>query len=159
MNIYDTREWVMANLDDGVVCPCCDQYAKTYRRKLNEAMARLLIWLVRSYMADPRFYNIHEFPLIQGRRGGGDFAKLIHWGVVIQKPNEGTEKRTSGMWKPTGVGIDFVNRPWSRIPSHVYLYNGEEMGFSDSTTNIREALGKRFSYAELMGHIAPSAID
>lgn len=151
----EAKDYVLANLSDGVRCPCCEQYARIYRRKLNNAMARLLIWLVRHYQEENRWYSIHEFPLIQGRRGGGDFAKLSYWGLAISFDQEceildhpGDEQH-SGKWRPELKGVDFV-RNTILVPEYAYVYNGRLLGFSDDHVDIMTCLGTSFSYEELM---------
>jgi len=150
--LSEARREVVEGREDGISCPCCDQYVRVYRRKLNKPMARLLLWLVRRHEKDPRWYNVHEFPLIQGRRGGGDFAKLAHWGLVEEGrlDDEDGTRRTSGIWVPTSKARQFVAGAL-RVPSHVHLYNNHPVGFSDTPISIRDALGEEFSYADLMG--------
>ena len=41
------RADLQSRLADGVTCPCCDQYAKIYRRPLNANMAIFLCSLVK----------------------------------------------------------------------------------------------------------------
>ena len=43
--LHAIRERLRENLDEGVTCPCCGQYAKRYKRKLNSSMAAALCWL------------------------------------------------------------------------------------------------------------------
>jgi len=45
-----SRSWVAQNAREGVVCPCCGQYAKVYRRKLNSSMAYVLILIWRQQL-------------------------------------------------------------------------------------------------------------
>ena len=143
-----------ALLAGGIVdCPCCTQVCKIYKRKLNKPMARLLLWLVHQPEKDPRWYNVHEFPLIQGRRGGGDFAKLVHWGLVEECPKDSEDKtrRTSGLWRPTKKGIAFA-RGEVEVLSHVHLYNNVAYDVGHAQwIGIRDALGNKFDYEELMG--------
>ena len=135
-----------------VTCPCCGQTVNIYKRALDSAMARLLIWIVQHHENDPRWFDTHEFPLIQGRRGGGDFAKLRHWGFLLEceKEAEDADQRTSGLWRPTPAGTRFVAHPTTLAPSHVYLLNNIKVGMADTDCTIIKALGKKFSYAELM---------
>ena len=39
------------------------------------------------------------------------------------------------------------------IESHVYLYDAEFLGHSDTKTNVIECLGNKFNYQELMNEI------
>lgn len=134
----------------GTVCPCCAQIAKVYTRKLNSALAQFLIWIVRSYEDNPRWIHIREFPMIQNRRGGGDFAKLVHYGLLEQRPNEDDKsKRTSGQWKPTQKANDFVHKR-IKVPEYVQLYDNFVQDFAAKEIDIEAALGQQFDYSELM---------
>jgi hypothetical protein len=142
--LHEARAIVRNNLDDGIQCPCCDQFCKRYRRKLNSQMARWLIWLYRR-ASGSEWVTVRESPV-----RGGDYAKLALWGLVEQKSNDDETKRTSGVWRITKLGRDFVDGH-RFIPSHVMLYNNTIHGWSRACTTIRHALGERFDYAELMG--------
>ncbi len=147
------REKTMALAENdprGAPCPCCGQVCKVYKRHINSPMARFLLWLVRSYDAQPRWIHLKQFPMIQNRRGGGDYGKLVHWGLIEQKPNDDEpDKRTSGEWRPTPKGVEFAHRR-IKIPDAVFLYDNIRQGFSDINIDIEYALGQNFSYQELM---------
>ena len=149
-SLESAENYVLENRCSGVECPCCGQYCKIYERSLNYAMARFLIWLVRSYLGCRRWWGVNEGPVIQHRKGGGDFAKMEHWGLIVSRPNDDPKKRMSGHWKPTEKGIDFV---YGRIylPAKVHLYNNQAVAWSSEVINIVDALGKKFDYRELMG--------
>lgn len=155
--LEDAKTYVLSKRDEGVPCPCCGQYCKVYPRSLNAAMARFLIWLVREYetrkktdAATDLWVSVNDGPLIQNRKGGGDFAKMEHWGLIEQMANDDDTKRTSGFWRPTQSGIDFVYHRIT-VPKKAVLYLNECVGFSGEKINIREALGTKFDYQELMG--------
>ena len=138
--------------DNGIECPCCGQFAKIYRRKINSMMARGLIELYRQ-SRDRFWIDIKE--INRALRGlatvnpTSDFAKLAYWGFVADRGNDDPDKRRSGIWSITEKGKAFACRR-IRVPEKVFLYNGESIGFSSQTTDIVEALGKKFSYWELM---------
>jgi hypothetical protein len=138
-----------------VDCPCCKQQCKIWRRKLDTAMSRSLIWLVQSYAVEPRWYHIGEFPTVQRRPGGGDFAKLRHWEMICEKAKEEGEdsKRTSGYWQPLPKATQFVNN-LIRVPSHAFLYRNVLVEFEKTSTNVVESLGKKFNYKELLREAA-----
>ena len=148
--LAEARAMVETGRDDGITCPCCVQYAKTYRRKLNVTMARGLIWLARSTNMEPGWADMRRTGPRWLVAAGGEFAKVYHWGLAEQQENTDSAKRTSGIWRLTETGVDFVQGR-IRVPSHCYLYNNKALHFSDTLTTIREALGKKFNYAELMG--------
>lgn len=151
-SLDDAKSYVEARRDEGVPCPCCGQYCKVYTRTLNAPMVRFLLWLVKEFTKrkDPRTWvNVNDGPVIQNRKGGGDFAKMTHWGLIDQMANDDTSKRTSGYWRPTQAGIDFINLRTS-VPKQVKLYLNEPIGFSPEVTNVVEALGDKFDYRGLM---------
>ena len=141
---------------DGIVCPCCEQLCKTYRRVLNAQMARFLIWLAK-YSIQEGGYNIEDggrwvgidrFPLIQRRPGGGDFAKLRFWELIEEMGNDDSSKRTSGIWRITPLGMAFATGKM-RVPAAVFIYNNKLDGKSDVPITIHQALGTKFSYDAL----------
>jgi hypothetical protein len=77
-------------------------------------------------------------------------GKLVHWQLAELQPNKDDPKRkTSGLWRPTADGVAFVHER-IRVPARVYLYDNEPIGFDSEQITIREALGDRFDYQELM---------
>jgi hypothetical protein len=157
--VVEAKAWLKAHARKGVRCPACRQFVKIYRRALGSQMARWLIWLVRTWEQAGLARNRTALdPWIDIRRSpvrGGDYAKLAHWGLIEHKPN--TEKkdngakdtRDSGMWRPTFKGLDFVQRRVT-VPSHIFLYDNIRIGEETTLITIEQALGKRYSYAELM---------
>lgn len=147
--LQTARKIVLAAAKDGVTCPCCGQYVKSYKRALNAPMVQFLIWLVLAWQKDERWYDFREAPLIQSRRGGGDFPKLVLWGLIetAKAPMQG--KRTSGLYRPTTKGVAFVHAHLS-VPSHVLLYDNRVLGWSDKNVDVVQALGKHFDYQTLM---------
>jgi len=143
------RVWTLDHASEGTVCPCCEQHVKIYRRKLNASMARSLLWLVRHCEVTKHWCDVpRQAPtwLLRSR----ELPKLAYWRLVETQPNtDDPTKRCSGIWRPTSEGRQFA---YSRtvVPSHAEIYNGGVVGYSDTPTTIREALGERFDYSELM---------
>lgn len=138
----------------GVLCPCCNQRVKLYKRSLNSSMARMLIAL-------SKINNGRDWTYIEDWReqsgltlnGGGDYGKLAYWELIQQKELEPhVDKGASGLWRITSKGIDFVNKN-IKVPSHVLIYNNEIMGWSDKQVDITHCLGKKFSYDEIMDEV------
>lgn len=140
-------------LDHGSHCPCCGQYCKVYSRKFTCEMAAWLIWMYREYATLTKWRHECNYwvDVKQYSLRGGDYAKTAYWGLTERKPKdpEDTSKRTSGLWRPTVKGVDFVQQRIS-IPSHAYVYNNEVRWFADSKVDIIQALGNKFDYEELM---------
>lgn len=148
--------------DGGCVCPCCGRFVKVYRRRLHAEMARFMIRLYRldrigpgDYLGALRWHSTRE---VLGDRGGNkastDATYLVHWGLVERSDAENAAGAPAGMLRLTPLGVAFVERR-ATASSHVSLLNNEELPrpsrLSESEIGIEEALGKRFSYDELMG--------
>jgi hypothetical protein len=142
--LADAQDEVQIGRDDGIECPCCGQWCKVYIRKLSSSMARWLIELVRRHDLPGDWIDVRTFNL-----RGGDYAKVAYWDLAESRGNDDPTKRTSGLWRPTMAGIKFV---WNEasVPSHVYVYDGRVLGYSSEPVWIRQALGSRFNYEELM---------
>jgi hypothetical protein len=132
----------------GATCPTCEQFAKVYRRRLSSGSVRGLIWLSRN--SDEEFIHVNSVAPRQTVTSGGYFALLAHWGLIEQKHNDDATKRCSGFWRMTPLGRNFV-WGYALVSSHVLLYDNHVLGFDGPKIDIREALGAKFSYEELMG--------
>jgi hypothetical protein len=151
MELLEAKELVEISKDNGIDCPCCGQFVKRYKRVINAQMAAALVAV---YKHEPNeFFHVGRFIITQGHlrtSGGGDFAKLRYWGLIeaqIGFREDGCKH--NGHFRMTQKGRDFVQNK-KRVESHVYLYDGQLEGFSDSFIDIETALGKKFNYSELM---------
>lgn len=82
---------------------------------------------------------------------GGDWAKAVYWGLIEAKPGRREDSSPrNGFWKLTNTGRSFV-RGEIEIQEKVAIYNGESLWFEGKRIGVREALGRKFDYAELMG--------
>ena len=147
--IHEMREKVMSKArEKGCECPICDQFVKIYKRKINSTMAQQIIEARRKFGSN----IFHVGNLKSGpQTGGGDFAKLLYWSLIEEKPWEKGQmgKRTSGEWCLTQKGIDFCDGK-IKLPEYALIYNGECMGFSEKQCTIQGCLGDKFDYNELM---------
>lgn len=165
--LKEAKQFLRENFEKGVACPCCDQFVKQYKRKLNSGMALFLIGLYKLYKRDDKvlsktinselhstlqFYSNKEvFEVMSLSVTSLDYSVLRHFGLTEARVTEGT-KRDSGHWRITGSGICFVEI-YRNVSCHkyVYLYNNKRQGVSDEKITIQEALGSKFDYKELMG--------
>lgn len=147
--------WVQQNLRDGVTCPCCKQYCRMYRRKLNSTMALALILIYQFFKKNPHAGWLHVAAfLVKVKRdssiAGGDVVKLRYWGLIERAPGERDDGSDRvGRYRITEVGKQFVEGKIA-VPRYVYLYNQLLLRLSEEMTTIREALSDRFKYDELM---------
>lgn len=154
-DLFDTRmrDAFWRDLKDGKSrdCPCCDRHAQIYKRRLHKGMALALIRLYRLGGA-MHFIHIASFT---DHVTGFDVAFTRHWGLVESEelPDDVESKKTSGRWKLTLGGSQFVRRH-SRIPTYVLTYNDKVLGFEGEGVSISDCLGEKFNYGELMRGIA-----
>jgi len=149
VTLGDARMLVVREIDVGCVCPACAQHARVYKRKLNAGMAASLCWLVRVAGPDRQWVQVNKSApawVVRCR----ELPKLVHWRLLEDRENEDdSSKRTSGWWRPTAEGVQFV-REQLTVPRYIFLYGNALMGFSEDETGVREALADSFDYGELM---------
>lgn len=143
--------WVKTNSKTGCICPCCNRLVKIYKRKLNRGMALELIDLysLSCNNLETIFFHHTQFAKVSG----GELSKLLHWGLVCEKPNTVDDKKTSGFWGITQKGILFVENKIS-VEKYIYLLDAELISYSIENTNIIDSLGSKFNYQELMNSYA-----
>ncbi len=158
--LAEAVRWVMRHRDDGVECPCCGQFAKVYRRKLNSAMARGVLFLYELDTRKPgEWWHVAEevakrddLAHIQRSR---EWPKAKYWGLIEEKDEEREDGGKAGWWRITAAGKEFA-RGNGRQPRHALVYNACVLGLDAlETTDIRRALGDKFDYSELMARIHP----
>jgi hypothetical protein len=157
-----SKAWLEERLDEGVTCPTCGQHAQRYRRRFNSSMSR---WLIILAKLSPRYQPtwtrtsdvIKRAASLRGfgtAQASGEAPSLLpFWGLIETRPNTDTDKKHSGVWRPTEKGHDFVDGKVV-IPRVAVVYNNTLERLEGDSLSIREALGKRFSYEELMNAVA-----
>ena len=145
------RETMAKARQKGTTCPCCGQFVKVYRRTINSTMARQLIKAHRAH--GDRWFHTRDV-VLEKSAGAGDFSKLECWGLIYRQPHvQGLEgKRTSGMWKITPLGKDFIEGR-ALVPHYAYIFNGKLLELGGVDIHIQHALGKQFDYREIMGWV------
>lgn len=155
------REWLRVHVNVGTDCPCCGQHAKVYKRPLNGSMAYTLILMSRAplevmdekgYFHVPSFLN-SRFCGLDARTTAairGDWAKLVHWDLIEHAPREREDgSARTGEWRVTALGVAFASGQ-VRVLSHLRIYNKKPLGLTGDHIWIKESLGKRFNYDEIM---------
>lgn len=136
------KVWLISKLDNGEHCPLCGQMAKIYKRKINATMARTLITLWRS--AGGEFAHGPSLP--------GDtheISQLVWWGLVEEEARVRPDGGRAGWWRMTDKGIAFV-RGGLNVPKYAKIYDGRVLGFDGDPVTVRDCLGSKFDYSELM---------
>lgn len=149
------KAFVQTNLRDGVTCPCCGQLCKVYKRKLNSTMALALVLIYQYFKTHKHADWLHVAAfLVKVKRdssiAGGDVVKLRYWGLLERAAGERPDGSDRiGRYKITDLGKQFVEGRVA-VPQYVYLYNQLLLRLSEEMTTIKDALGQRFNYDELM---------
>jgi hypothetical protein len=138
------RDWLRERVDEGVACPCCTQFAKVYRRKINSGMAHALIRMHRHAGSD-WFY----LPDITAQWQGRDEAGLRYWGLIEELQEKREDGGRAGWWRITPLGTRFVRRA-VRVPKYARVYDGRCLSLVGEPVSIIDALGDKFDYHELM---------
>jgi len=150
--LHSAKMEVLASLDAGIRCPCCDKFVKRYRRKFNSSMARSLIWLHKQTVTCGSGWV--DVPLVAPRWlvRTNQLPSVRWWGLIERHPSTDEAKKHSGLWRPTEKGIYFALKK-IRVQSTAVTYNGSIVGFEGDEISIEDALGTKFDYAQIMGNI------
>lgn len=141
------KAWLRSRLDKGADCPLCTQHAKIYRRTINSGMARSLIAMYTVGRLD----WVH-LPSQIGARSREE-GKLAYWGLVEEDPTKREDGGRPGTWRVTNLGEAFI-RHGLVVPKYANVYNGKVLSLDTTELiSIKDALGKKFDYAELMAGI------
>ena len=135
----------------GTTCPTCGKHVQVYRRAFNQRMARTLIYshvLLARYPG--RFLDITNYCIKTHDFNPGDHGKLVWWEMLEQKPGPGEHgSKYSGLWRMTDRGFDFVHNR-IKVAKYCIEYRSNPLAFEGPDWSIIDALGKGFSYPELM---------
>lgn len=145
--LADAKSWLRERIDEGDKCPCCTQFAKVYRRKIDGGMAHILVQMYRKQNEqDGRWVHVPSLGT-----AGGDPIKTRHWGLIEERQvqrEDGSSR--AGWWRLTRLGQDFVSNR-VRIAKHARLYDGRCLGLdATETVSVLDCLGTKFNYEELM---------
>ena len=150
----------LVQLEKGAICPTCGQFAKIYRkRRVTGSMAFGLILIYRysktlefplSFIKVDDVFN-HNPQVRSVTQVTGEFPKLRHWDLI--KKNDGIREDGSSrtnLYRITVRGIAFV-LDQIMITKYATIYNDTKLEFWGPQVTIKECLGKKFNYRELMG--------
>lgn len=151
--LKEAKAELRANWKKGIKCPCCGQWVKLYKRKLNSGMARVLIHIYhidKTKTDDFHWIKITEEVLARGANPATmEYSKLKYWDLLEERGDAGVDTKSAGYWRITKLGRDFVEGKVT-LPRYVFIYDNKLLESSFEQTSIREALGDKFSYRELM---------
>lgn len=151
-SIAQGKELLKKHWEQGIICPCCRQLVKLYKRKLTSSMAYALILIYRHHQNEGSygaFFHVenHLKMLAIPSSIRGDFPKLRYWELIEQqKINDAI---VPAYYRITPKGIQFVKNLVS-VPKISLLYNDGFYGYEGPNVNIYDALDDKFNYMELM---------
>lgn len=148
---------------EGCTCPVCTLYVKEYERGITKC-AVMTLWRVKEWydLNDPSLKTlwmhveneINSLPKdkrpSKSRGASGDFGKLRFFGLIEKMPNDDPKKKSSGRWRITQKGVDFLNGD-VKVYEYIRMFKGKYIGSSPNMVDVQFCLGKHFSYADLMG--------
>lgn len=149
--IGDAKRFIHKRFHDGVECPCCEQFVKLYRRKLNSSMFRTLVLLHLEQEKTGSWVHIRKLLAKNKISQGTDSALLVHWGLIKERPKnpDDSARKTSGYWKVTKKGRLFLGGK-IKVPSKIFVYNSRLHGLSSDLVAAHDCAGENFNYKELM---------
>lgn len=150
--IKDARAYIDSQISIGKAakCPCCTQTVKIYKRKIYSTMAIGLIELYKMNRVNPGYHHISAIESMR-KSGGGDFAKMVYWGLIDEMPQDQAPEgqRTTGYWQITELGKAFVEERLT-VNEYMHIFNRKVITTSGHKIGIQDALGDEFNYTELM---------
>lgn len=147
MTVAGARAELRTLVDEGHTCPLCKQFAKVYRRKINSTQARALIIIHRQCGTDWAY--LPSLRMALAPHHSNEEPKLRYWGLLEERPINRGDGGRAGEWRVTELGQRFVKGEVT-VQKYARIYNGHCLGFVGERISIREALGDKFNYDELM---------
>jgi hypothetical protein len=146
MPLGEARTCLRGLVEEGHTCPLCQQLAKVYRRTLNAGMARALVVFYRQAGTD----WAHKPTLLDGLGAAArDESLLRFWGLFEEESAVREDGGRASVWRVTPQGEAWVKCE-TTVPKYVRVYAGRCLGLEGDPITVRDALGNRFDYGELM---------
>lgn len=147
--------------DGEAICPCCNRRGKVNKLKIHSTLAAMLCRLYRASIDQhdrpDGWVHLAQFKL--EARSGNDFSIVKHWGIAESMPADFSEdKASSGNWRLTELGIQFVQREIS-IKRNLFVFDDQVILEGHEKINMIKSLNDKFSYLDLTGLYAGEAKD
>lgn len=154
--LEEAKKFLRDNWDDGAICPACTQVVKLYKRPITSSMAYALILIYKYLESHPDMEWVHMNNYLNTIEGlpfpvkSGDNAKLRYWGLIeemLEVRKDGSKR--AGYWRVTELGKQFVNEEIG-VQEYAKVFGSKCYGLAGEHVGIKDALGKKFNYKELM---------
>lgn len=164
-SLATTRKLYWECVSEGIVCPCCDRWAKRYVRPLNYNTCYALILIHRYFEAHPDAEWLHVEDHFSDkslyaevmRPRGQQHSLLRWWGLLEKKHGRDEEGNPSlGLYRLTEKGQQFVSGE-IEVNRDIWTYNQDGGLVSASPMVwIHEVIGDKFSWKQLMETAEPA---
>lgn len=152
--LKEAKRYVLSNAQEGVECPCCTQSVRVYRRNISTEMALALIEVTKScgtllHTGEYPWFHAPTFPNLA--RLGGNFSKLVYWGLIEEAPSRvKLDGGRAGWWRLTHDGVRFT-KYGQCVPKWVYLFDGRLLKLDGPPVCMKDCLGSKHNLRELLG--------
>lgn len=132
---------------DGGECPCCNQVARKYDRRMTAVSSRALLALHSVFGRRPgRMVDVARAHLPEVAHQGGQLLLGQHWGLLEPVDVDGSH---DGQWRITDKGESWIAGRIG-IPKYVTLYAGAVCGYHGDPVSIDDTLSETFALAQLL---------
>ena len=154
-SLAEAKSKLMDEAQVGTHCPCCGKFVKVYHRKFNSGMAVMMCYLYGPFRRSPHeWLDVGHYLISKHHMWPSDYGKLVWWGMLEKNedavPINGA--KSAGLFRMTEAGRAFAEGKL-RVPSHAHEYMSDVQSFDGDPIDIRQALGRKFDYRELMREI------
>lgn len=181
--ISQERSRLIKHLDQGTHCEACTQWVQRYPRRMYSTMAvQIMAHLALDRARKGAAVHVREIAERAGTIGGSqDYAKFKFWGLIkpvaarsltpVQREylammggahkgvNKGRNGRAStGFWKLTKRGRAFAEGRLAISPGVVVFNDHLDGRFLGPRVTVKEVLGTRFDYQEVMAGLRVGTI-
>ena len=137
----EVRAWLWVRIEDGVRCPCCNQFAKIYYRHITGRVVRALVNLYN------RRGNWQRLPPLDPSRG--EAARMSYWNLIEERPVVREDGGRAGWWRITEKGVEWLNERIF-IQEYARVYDSELLALMGSPYWVRDAVKNKFDLRKLM---------
>lgn len=148
MGIAEAKDLLgeMLGAGEAIECPTCEQTAKVYKRTLYATSTRELI---RFYQESGREWGR---PIDLAGSNSPDMVKAVYWGLLEKEEGRRADGSPRvGTWRITTAGEEFIKGNLM-IQKYARVYNGKCLGLTGPDVSVRDCLGDKFDYQELMNN-------
>ncbi len=132
----------------GYKCSCCGQLVKQYARSMNCNMALAAICLYR--YSNGEYVHVEKLLQEKGYQRCGDFSYLRHYHIIHAMEGSRSDGSTrNGFYRLTAFGSLFVEGK-AKVSEKFLICNNHFDGFEGKEIDIKQALGVKFNYENLM---------